>query len=210
MITKNRMIRCYHEVLTAVAVVFMICSSAPIQAKIDEVTITWTPQLCLYSCAAELNNRFLKIPGVAEVDLNQPAGRAKLKWEPESPFTYAPINAAMSWIGLSIIELRIKVSGYIVHDEKSVTLVSKPDGTRFVLKSPTNPIYNQYVEQFNIYGYSMNAQMRDELLEAEENKLEVEITGQIFEPERSPPLVLIIERKQIVKKKPEEKSKQRR
>lgn len=168
-----------------------------IEARVREVTITWNAPLCLSSCVAGLYDQFMKIPGVEEVDMAP--GRARLKWQPDAPFSFVPINTAMSMIGLSIIELRVKVSGAIIHNANSVTLVSKPDGTWFNLRSTPIPVPNQYVEQFNISNYSLHPQMYQELLEAEEKQQEVEITGQIFEPERSPPLVLIIERKQLAK-----------
>ncbi len=96
-------------------------------------------------------------------------------------------------IGLSINELRVKVKGHISHDQQKVSLTSKPDGSIFILKSPTYNTANQYSEQFSIYAYGMTPWLRTEMLDAEQKQEEVEIDGPIFEPERSPPLILIVE-----------------
>lgn len=172
----------------------MIFSSAHLSADIDHVTIKWTTGLCTSSCVTTLKDQFSKVPGVAKIEITQGQGQMSLQWKPNVPFNFIPINGAMSLVGLSIQDLRIKARGNISHDNQRVFLTSTGDNTRFQLLGPVQPSEHHYVIEFSPFTHPLSADMRKDLLDAEAAHQIVTIEGPILEPERSPPLYLIVER----------------
>lgn len=168
-------------------------------AEIESITIKWTALECQQSCIVGLEKQFRNINGVADVIMNQNAGQATLRWKAGVVLTFPPINTAMSMIGLSINDLHIKVRGTISHDARTVTLNSLGDNTRFLLMSPVTPKQYEMVEQFNPQTHILTPAQRTQFLEAQDANQIAIVEGPLFEPERSPPLKLIVERVRFVK-----------
>lgn len=179
----------------------LVCAACLIQAmghaEIERVMVKWTPSLCQDSCVQGLKKQFANQQGVAEVEINQPAGQANLKWKPNVAFTFQAIHNAMAMIGLYINDLRVIVTGKISHDGNTVRLTSPTDGTTFQLLGPTQAQPLQYAQKYNIATHDLSEDTRQALLAAEKANQKVTIEGPIFEPYRAPPLRLIIERMQI-------------
>jgi len=175
---------------------------AELKADIQKVTITWTQGLCVDNCPKNLEVQLRKVPGVSDIQINGLSARADISWKPNMYFSYKAVEAAMSMIGLSINDIRVKVRGSLTHDDVVVWLVSTGDGTRFMLLSPMQTSLTQYSEFYNVESHKLNPDMRDRLLQAELNDAVVTIEGPLFSPERSPPLTLIIEKLQVEVKNP--------
>ena len=180
-------------------IIFCESSYSFLQAEIESITIKWTPLLCQQSCIAGLEKQFRNINGVADVVMNQPAGMATLRWKPDVALTFPPINTAMSMIGLSINDLRVKVRGTISHDAKTVTLNSLGDNTRFLLMSPVTPKRFEMAEEFNPATHILSPSQRDQFLQAQDADQVAIVEGPIFEPERSPPLKLVVGNVKFIK-----------
>lgn len=185
-----------------------------LRAEIDEVMIQWTPMLCQGSCVQGLYQQFGKIPGLANVEISQPQGQALLIYQRGAPYTYGPINTAMAMIGLSINQMRAKVTGFISHSERDVFLTSTGDGTIFTLISPLRPQPYGYAVpyDYNLYNSGnrpLNDMTREQLLEAEQAQVELTIAGPIFVPERSPPNYLITESIKPKQQQPQQQQQQR-
>lgn len=163
------------------------------RAEIQHVSVLWNSTICLEACAQAVAQRFRKMDGAASVSVSQPAGRADIDWKPDRPFSYFDIRDAMSWVGLSINKLRVVAKGKIFHDEKNFTLISSGDGSRFILLGQLNPTLGMYTERFNVASYHLSQDTIDKLVKAEKDGSSVTVEGPIFEPQRSPPLWLIIE-----------------
>jgi len=175
-----------------IAILFCVQS---LQAEIQHVIIKWTPALCILpSCVQGLQQQFVRISGVEDVQINQAAGQATLRWKPDVPFTFPPINTAMSMIGLSILDFRMRARGHIIQQGNNFVFVSQGDETRFVLLGPVTPQQTRYVIEFNPETHLPNPQLKDQFQQAVQNNSSVIIEGPIFQPERSPPLQLIVER----------------
>lgn len=164
----------------------------PVIAEVQKLTIKWSAGLCNITCSDLLRNAFLKIPSVADVEMNQPAGQAEIHWKPNQKISFIPINAAMSRVGLAIEDIRIKVRGTITHDDRGVTLISLGDSTPFQLLGPVVPDKNRYVIQYSPYTHPISPEMREELLQGEKEEKVATISGPLFMPERSPPFPLMI------------------
>lgn len=170
-----------------IALIALCSCFLPLGAEIERVTVRWDKGICLQTCAESLAEQFRKIPDVTEVNVNQAAAQADLKWKKDVAFSWLPVMSALSMIGLFPEDVRIRVRGIITHDEKHINLISKPDGTFFVLFSPVTPNLGGYTEMFSQYAYSVSPDARDQLLQAEQAGKLVTVEGPILQPERSPP-----------------------
>src|SRR5262245_15811121 len=117
----------------------LIIWSVAVFAEIEQVTISWTPGLCLTQCEKVMQQQLSAIPSVEEIKINQPAGRAYIKLKPGTAFSFAPYNTAMRLIGLSIQEIRVTVTGQILSQGSNYVIKSSGDNTTFILVNPIVP-----------------------------------------------------------------------
>lgn len=183
----------YKSIFLLIATTCSCFVLSPLQSEVQEVKIMWRAAECPPGCASMLATEFGKIYGVAEVNINQPAGEALLKWKPKVPFSFAPINTAMRMIGPRFHNLRVKVRGKIHHNMNITKIVSEGDGTEFYLLNPVIPVAGQYVETHSPFNRQLTPDTLKKLLDAENKKQITIIEGPLFEPFRSPPLQLVIE-----------------
>jgi len=183
----------FFSFLTATFLIILVQGS--IQAEIQNISLKWTAGQCNNgSCSNIFSQQFARIQGVSEFNINLPQGQATLHWKPGFKFTYGPINTAMALVGLSLNDIHVTVKGTITHDAKgNFTLTSLGDGTIFVLMNPIKPAKDQYVEQFSPYNRSLTPELQTQLIAGQTEQKIATITGALFQPERSPPLQLVIE-----------------
>lgn len=168
-------------------------------AEIETVTIKWTSMLCLQTCVIGLDHQFRLLPAVADVQIDEGAGRAILRWRPGATFSYPPIETALAMIGISYDDfIRIKVRGTVIPGAP-FTLVSSGDQTPFVLLGPVEPSRTDQVIIYNIQTHTLSPQLKEQLLQAAAENSVVTIEGPLLSPERSPPLMLIVENLQVSK-----------
>lgn len=184
---------------------FFCCVFFPLFAEIEKVTVRWRPQVCDASCASGLLETFKNIPQVAFVEVDPAVGQATLTWKPNERFSFQPINYAMRWIGPSIQDLRVRVSGIILAPDPygTISLVSLGDNTFFDLLGPIVPQTDRFVISQNIESHPLSSELRKKLLDAARNNFVVVISGPLFGFWRSTTLLLIVENLQI---KPPEKN----
>jgi hypothetical protein len=184
-------------ILKVLCLVSFLTIQFPLRAEIETFTIKWTSMLCLQSCNELLYSEFLKMPSVADVIMDPGAGTAIIRWKPEAPFTYAAIGAVMSKVGLAIQDMRVKVRGTIIPGPNPI-LVSLGDQTQFVLLGPIEPSRTDFTITANPQAHALSPQLREQLTQAGNEQKMVIIEGPIFEPERSPPLKMIVQNIQII------------
>lgn len=159
-----------------------------LSAEIISLDIKWTAGLCGASCERMLETRLKAIPGVEKVEMIPAQGFASLKWKKNAPYAFPPVNRAMQFIGLSILDIHIKLRGRVVLKRDTYFVVSEGDHTSFRLLSrvaPPNP--STTVEQFNPLARVLTPETREKLNGLLKNNSLIEIDGELFEPERSPP-----------------------
>jgi hypothetical protein len=181
-----------------------VCGSLFLTAEIQMVSIKWIAYDwqaagCLKDCTQIVQREFKKVKGVDAVTVNQAAGRIDIRWKPKFAFSFGPIDTAMRLSGPGLEELRVRVRGKITHDSNSVTLISEGDGSRFILLGVLFPDPTRYVIEENPASHPIPLPVREELLRAEKNKKLVTVEGMIPQPEQSPPLYLIMEKREIEK-----------
>lgn len=172
---------------------------ATLAAEIEQVVLTWQAPLCQDACVRELNRQLSRIRGVAAVDVNQGAGNATLKWQPDAPFSFQPINMATRFVGIRINDIGLKVRGRIAGTAQNLQLISEKDNTVFYLYNPILPNTNQYNTRNSLYNRQLSPEVAAQLLETVKKRQLVTIEGQLFEPFRSPPNNLVVVRITIPK-----------
>ncbi|CDZ80347.1 hypothetical protein BN1013_00857 [Candidatus Rubidus massiliensis] len=173
---------------------FLVCTSC-LFAEVETVVIRWWySSACLGSCVRDIIKYFSRVYGVAEVSVQQTEGQISIRWKPYVTFEFLPMDTTMRLIGLSIREIRVKVQGTIEHDVDNIWLVSTGDNTRFMLINPIIPVKNQYVEEHNPLNRGLNMELRNKFMDAQANGQYVTVEGRLFQPIRSPPLMLVVEK----------------
>lgn len=172
-------------------------------AEVEQVIVTWVSMECQTTCITQLRYQFQKIPGVQDVAINP--GRAEIKWKPNVPFSFSPINVAMELLGITINDIRVRAHGTLSHGQTNVTLTSIGDHTRFDLLNPVVPEISGQAAEYNIGARYLRPALRQKLVEAEKDGLEATIEGPLLFPERSPPLELVVDH--VSFKKPEKPKK---
>jgi hypothetical protein len=163
----------------------IIALQLPMNAEIQVLTIRWTPQLCQKNCIQLVERELRKIPGVKVISLDQGSGQATLTWKEGIPFQFSSINMAMRMVGLSIRDIRIKVTGRIQHNADIFYIVSNHDNTRFELLNPITPVRGGSVVEYNVAARKILPALQQQLLEGETQKLTATIEGPIFMPQRN-------------------------
>lgn len=163
-----------------------------IQAEVVKVNVQWQPETCTMECVKLLAAQFQKIPGVAQIIMNQPGGTAELRWKPGFPFVYAQVKTAMQMVGPGIRDIRVKVRGTIGFQKQTVTLTSLGDNTVFFLLGPVTPQQGKMDVYYSLESHQLSPDMLNKLMQgAQQNRIAV-IEGPLFEPWRYPYLWLIV------------------
>lgn len=157
---------------------------APLFGEIQMVTFNWNAALCLDVCTPKLERELGSIKAITDLQINPQAGVAKMKWDPNYPFNFAPFNLATRSVGIRLNQIRVRVRGTIAHDVDNLYVISLGDGTRFQIAGPIQPITTGYTIRENIASHPVPLAMRERLLEAEANREITTIEGPLFEPFR--------------------------
>lgn len=165
----------------------------PLAAELQEVSLSWRARNCDESCEAKIKERLLDIDEVSEVTILPGSGQASLKWKPDAPFSYSPLNIAMRRVGPSLQQVRLVVTGEAKMDGKDVLLISAGDNTTFLLLGPTEQQEVGIAVQGTTRGRELPQSTVDRLMEASREDKPVTIKGPLFDPFRAPPYKIIIE-----------------
>lgn len=172
---------------------FTLILSTFAEAEIQRVTVRWTALSCDRFCAANLETQFRKIPGVANVVINQGAGQADLTYYPNAPFSFDPLNYALAAIGLPAMDVRVRARGMIQHSAQVVYLISQGDNTTFTLLNPVIPDMTGQAAEFNILARYLRPPLLQKLLQAQAQQQIATIEGPLFMPERGFVSALVVE-----------------
>lgn len=184
------------KLICAIYVLFPWClffQTIHLSAEIEKISLRWSVGLCTPGCAKLLQKEFERVPGVVEFSIDQPNAQAEIKWKNNVPFTFSAINVPSRLVGLSTREIRLKVNGTLSHDAQSVTLTSTGDNTRFELINPVVSDPSMQAPVNNLAARQLTPELRQKLIDAEQQKMIATIEGQLFMPGRSETLFLVVE-----------------
>ena len=180
---------------------FLICVlflfSQKSSAEVERIMISWNTVICDGICNQRIRTSLLKIKPVVDVQINDTQGVANLLWDSKYPFEYEPFRFAAGEAGIRFNDMRLKVKGKIVTNDKNIFLISDIDLARFLLIGPTKIDPYRYVVPNNIASHPIPAQMEAQLLNARDLNQSVLISGPLFLP-RTYDRTLIIEQIQIL------------
>ena len=155
-----------------------------LRSEIEQITIRWTAQLCQNSCIKLLERELGKVKGIDQLSIDQAGGQATLSWKKNVPFQYAQINTAMHMVGLSMRDIRIKVTGAVKHSGETFYMISEGDNTRFDLVNPVTPRPHGQADEFNAYARKISPALKKQLIDGETQRQTATIEGPVFMPER--------------------------
>lgn len=161
-------------------------------AEIQKILITWDVASCVPGCDNLLQRYFRQVRGVTDIKVNRGAGEALILWRPDTSFAFSSIDTALRLVGLNPNTIRMQVRGHIRQQGQNTALISSGDGTPFYLLNPVSPSLTQYTETESVFNRQLDPQTRQQLLDAASADQQVIIEGPLFQPERSPPLFLVI------------------
>lgn len=167
--------------------------SHSLHAEIQQISINWASGLCKTECIKSLEREFHQIPGVSNVQINGSAGLANIKLKPGTPFAFQPFNQAMQLSGLSITSIRLSVRGQISDQGQDYILISSGDNTSFTLINPVVPERDNTIIQYGVSKNKLTPAIIKQLEEGKKLNETAIIDGPLLFPERSPPLLLVIE-----------------
>lgn len=167
-------------------------------AEIVKVNVQWQAETCAMGCAQGLAAQFQKVPGVAQINMNQSGGYAELRWKPGFPFNYSAIKSAMQAIGPGIRDIRVKVRGTLKFEKQTVSLTSLGDNTVFYLLGQLNVKEGQTSVYYSLESHQLSQDMVARLAEGYKQQRIAVIEGPLFEPWRYPYLWLIVDQLQFV------------
>ncbi len=171
--------------------------SMTLYGEIVKVNLQWQHETCPLNCAQSLAAQFQRIPGVAQIIMNQQGGYAELRWKPDQPFVWSQVKSAFQAVGPGIRDIRVKVRGMINFQQQTATLTSLGDNTVFFLLGPVNPTQGTTV-YYSLTSHQLSPETIEKLVEGYQQHRIAVIEGPLFMPWRYPYLWLIIDRLQFV------------
>ncbi len=178
----------------------LVLSTQTLQSEVLEVFISWNSYLCDDKCADLIKRRFESMKQVESIEVNSGSGSAKIKWNPESLFSYQAVKTQLQMVGVGLSELRVRVRGKGVPQGKGAALISSGDNTRFNLISPIRGTPGEYIALPDGSQLSLADGLKEKILSSAQEKKTIVIEGPIYQGHRSPPLYLVVSRLQIEKK----------
>ncbi|HEY4831987.1 MAG TPA: heavy-metal-associated domain-containing protein [Waddliaceae bacterium] len=169
-------------------------SVSSVEAEILKVTVRLRTETCNVGCFQLLKDNLKKVNGVTQVNISPASGSAELNWDPNQPFSYYAVNAALQMVGVGLINMGVKASGAIEQQGENVILRSNPDNTKFVLISPQSPNVNQYTPVTSPTLQGLSPDLKLSILEKSKPNKIVTVEGTIFRWYAPPPLYLVVER----------------
>lgn len=170
----------------------VLIANFALNSEIEKVRLTWQPESCRGSCGDLIKKNFQKIKGPEDVQVFLEQGYAELYWAPGESFSYRMVKRPMQRVGVGLDFIYVTARGTISSQSKRLKLSSIGDSTSFTLISPANAELQRTGSRKNLRARSLNKEHRKILEDALKNKQLVKISGVLFQPHRSPPLVLEI------------------
>jgi len=167
-----------------------------IYGEIEQITVKWAQGYCLKQCEENLRTKLRTVQQIAEYSVPAGSAQALIRWKPKVKFSYLTLNTIIKGLGgIHIDQVYIKVRGVIEHDARYPYLVSIGDDTRFILLSPINVSQqaSQSVVPHNVDSYKIQPQLKQKLIQYENEYRVVTIQGTLLDPWRYVDLYLIVQ-----------------
>lgn len=174
-----------------------LLSISSLLAEIEQVVVVWRAKNCDQSCEERIVERLEAASQIESASVIPGAGQAVVKWKPDTPFSYSPLNIAMRRVGPSIQMVQMVVSGKVRDDGKNIILTSTGDNSSFTLLNPVGAQDVGIAVQGTTRGRELPEDLKNRLIQAQKNGQIVTVKGNLFNPFRAPPQMLIIESTQF-------------
>lgn len=174
--------------------------STTLHGDIQSIDIFWRHGACEYNCTKLLEERLSELPQVESVTTSVKSYMASIRWNKTARFEWTPIKRAFQRVGVGIDNIRMKIEGTISPGSARIVLISTGDNTNFDLISLNK-------EQSNASLLAIDPKFKQEFLKYAKDRTTLIVEGSLYQPHRSPPLYLLVERITPVEEKKDEKNK---
>jgi hypothetical protein len=158
-----------------------------LQGEIESVEIFWRHGACQYNCTKLLEERLREAPQIESVTTSTTSNMASLKWKKNERFDYRLVKRPFQRVGVGIDNIRLKVKGTISPSQNRIVLVSLEDNTNFDLVSIDK-------QGSHASKLTIDPKFKQSFLDYAKNHTTVTVEGALYQPHRSPPLYLLVER----------------
>lgn len=162
------------------AILLFLSISLDISAEIQRVTIKWNAALCFATCERDLTIAFRNVPAIQGFKIDPQAGVAEVKWNPSVPFNFPAFSAISRATGMRFKEIRVQASGQIKQEGQNMYLISRGDGTHFLLMNPLEGEPGRCLVGSNL-NQNTSSELTQRLLQAQASHQLVTVEGALYE-----------------------------
>jgi hypothetical protein len=167
--------------------VLCLFSWTSIQGEIQMVEIFWRHGACQYNCTKLLEGKLSEVPQIESVTTSTTSNMASIKWKKYDQFTYLLVKRPFQRVGVGIDNIRLKVKGTLSPSQDRIVLVSTEDNTNFDLVSINK-------EKSHPSKLTIDPKFKQTFLDYAKDQKTLIVEGALYQPDRSPPLYLLVER----------------
>jgi hypothetical protein len=164
---------------------FILGLMPSLNGSVEEIVIKWNAFTCDNVCVPGIEMNLNSIKRIDNLKINARSGVAVMTWDPNYPFIYEPFRLAMSAAGVRINDIRLTVKGRITSDSENFYLISNGDLAKFWLIGPIKVQEDRYIPK-NIASHAFDAETKMRLYDAQDNGLDVTVTGPLYLPTQYP------------------------
>lgn len=179
-----------------ILILLALCLNVFLTAEVEEIILRWNAITCYDTCAPLLERNLLAIKSVRHLQMNARSGVATMGWDPNDPFSYPPFRYASAAAGVTLLDIRLRIRGQIIHDADRYYLTSIGSGERFWILGPLIVEPGRYTPP-NVESHRLSAQMKLKLMEAEQLRATVVISGPLLFPYYKYPRTIVAEQIEV-------------
>lgn len=173
--------------------------------EIQTATVLWDAPFCRNTCPTELERAFLGVKNAKAVRMYPSGGRADFEWQEGKPVSYQMFKRPMQNVGVSLLQIYVKVRGTIVEQGERLFLKSSGDSMSFeMIGAPVADTPTQFLKS-STHPRALEPNLRATLVGLMKEKKVVIVEGLFYQAYRAPPNRLVTTRVSVEKEKKEEK-----
>lgn len=170
-----------------------ISSFFPLFGEITPLRILMNTEFCDDRCKELLVEDMAKQWNLPQKNITFQAGYVAVIWDGRTKFSYQLARAPFQKYGVGVAyNMFGVVRGTLQENDRGLVILSSKDLTEFQLISPLPESSTKYNPLANPLLRTLDPSLKEKLLTLANGK-EIEITGTIYLPSRSPPLHLTVD-----------------
>ena len=171
-----------------------ISSFFPLLGEIVPLRILMNTEFCDARCKDLLADDMAKQWNLPKKNITFQSGYVAIIWDGSTKFSYQLARAPFMKYGVGVAyNMFGVVRGTLQENDRGLAIISSKDLTEFQLISPLPESSTKYNPLANPLLRTLDPSLKEKLLKLAADEKEIEITGTIYLPSRSPPLHLTVD-----------------